>query len=148
MKLHKYSVRVDQRCYRIFHITRYATARISGIKFSSFWSRLSAHATCSSFSHWTICLSNSGGENVGVTGIDDSHGGATEHLSGSGSEFNLCNGSVSINVALQGLYRDFFSERRGPSHAKAHGRATHSVDEENLTLLPLKWWTAVLASME
>lgn len=34
-------------------------------------------------------LGDGGGEDVGVTGIDDGHGGATEELTGGGTKLDL-----------------------------------------------------------
>ena len=54
-------------------------------------------------SFWSIHalrLSDGGGEDIGVTGINDGHGGATEELTGGGTELNLQEKNTLANVLL------------------------------------------------
>ena len=44
-----------------------------------------------------------GGEDVGVTGVDDGHGGATEELTAGGTKLDLYYGFKSAIVTLQSL---------------------------------------------
>ena len=45
-------------------------------------------------------LCDGGGKDVGVTGIDDGHGGATEELTGCGTELNLQDNNTLASVLL------------------------------------------------
>ena len=45
-------------------------------------------------------LSSLGRQDVGVTGIDDGHGGATEELTGGGTELDLQEKNTLANVLL------------------------------------------------
>jgi hypothetical protein len=48
----------------------------------------------------TLRLCDGGSEDVGVTGIDDGHGGATEELTGGGTELNLHDNNTLASVLL------------------------------------------------
>lgn len=106
-----------------------------------------------------------GGEDVGVTGVDDGHGGATEELTASGTELDLYYGkkfkSVKVGPSKDSLRvcrESFFSGLQSiyvlqsddqssfARHAIFFFLSQSGVIER--TLLPVKWWTAVLPSME
>lgn len=89
-------------------------------------------------------LSTAGGEDVGVTGIDDGHGGASEELTTCGSKLDLlmaksvCASSKAPPAA--------FSLDKSPTDTKC-AVAGPQIAVYVLTLLPEKWWTLVLPSM-
>ena len=55
-------------------------------------------------------LCDGGGEDVGVTGIDNGHGGATEHLTASSTQLNVLS-NRSVCVALRS--RDYMASSQG-----------------------------------
>lgn len=104
-----------------------------------------------------------GGEDVGVTGVDDGHGGATEELTAGGTELDLFYGKSSsqsnvdppktlaccIESFFSGLQSIYVLQSDDQSSFARHAIFSFlSQSGVERTLLPVKWWTAVLPSME
>lgn len=91
---------------RYISIAQTNTKRQSILTSLGYFVRWREPATSTRFDHFCLIslrtrhLSGLGREDVGVTGVDDGHGGATEELTASGTKLDLYYGSqVSQNVA-------------------------------------------------
>ena len=104
-----------------------------------------------------------GRQDVGVTGVDDGHGGATEELTASGTELDLyygkCQVSQFVGPSKDSRGRELLLRApeyqcppepcvKAPSQDMRFFSLVLSQSGVERTLLPVKWWTAVLPSME